>query len=657
MFSDIENRVVAFTPSEVQQRTKTMHKYRTEWEEFAAQLSEQDPEPWERETTICIKTFVRPQYLTRLLKSIRERYRHVPIVVTDDGVMKMLPDGACAGGVQCKHLPYFVGITQGRNEALKLVKTKYAIFLDDDMMLIPETNIGCLFDYIEENDVDLVAANLSQRPPYHCLYTKTGDSIEILNGEIVNKESELVTYSHRALNCFIATHESLCAVGWDSVIHGEPEHTDFFYRYSAAGYKICTHLGSTIGEDHALDNEEFTYSYFRRKLRYDYRMYMTEKYGVPNVYGYCPVSQKQLDFKQALLELHHAMAELKVPFAVSYGTALGYHRNRGFIGHDNDIDVVVKKKDLLESSTEFTGRLPRYKFKLLQSFGSLETGKEFTFVHEPTETRVDIFISNSKPHFDYITSYFGEKYDRPLYVKFLPDDKQYETVQWFGKEFRIFSKEAIVAQYGETWKLPVKTAYHSIVTNAMDFLYNTDNGHIADDGPVPCPTDTFMSDFFTQCFAIAQEYSALGHPFTYSRLERDTWTYIAEQNMPWAFVVRDPTANWSITQYQLGQAMSECLRGRRSPQLIIFAGESEDPQPAVEPCWNVTMAPLRVTQVVRPMKKITAYAITNKMAKHLTQCAIWDLTQIVNQFPFGDIYMVTSDIVSHAQGVLLSAEQ
>ena len=106
--------------------------------------------------TIIIKTFERPDYLDRLIKSIKTYYPTIPIIVADDS-----EDPKIRTDVRYYALPFDVGVSAGRNFLVKKVKTKYFITVDDDLIFDSETKLENFLRIIENNDIDLLGGTLT----------------------------------------------------------------------------------------------------------------------------------------------------------------------------------------------------------------------------------------------------------------------------------------------------------------------------------------------------------------------------------------------------------------------------------------------------------------------------------------------------------------
>jgi Glycosyl transferase family 2 len=110
----------------------------------------------ERDITVLVKTFERPDALRRLLASIRALYERVPIVVVDDSREPLRP--VPAEIATYIHEPYdSLGAAGGRNLGLRHVETPYVLVCDDDMVFERRTDLGRMLHALESTPFDVVS--------------------------------------------------------------------------------------------------------------------------------------------------------------------------------------------------------------------------------------------------------------------------------------------------------------------------------------------------------------------------------------------------------------------------------------------------------------------------------------------------------------------
>ncbi|MGH3017152.1 MAG: glycosyltransferase family 2 protein [Gaiellaceae bacterium] len=109
----------------------------------------------ERDVTVVVKTFERPEALKRLLASVRRLYERVQIVVVDDSGQRL--DPVPSKIATYVHEPYnTVGAAGGRNLGLRHVETPYVLVCDDDMVFERRTDLGRMLHALESTSFDVV---------------------------------------------------------------------------------------------------------------------------------------------------------------------------------------------------------------------------------------------------------------------------------------------------------------------------------------------------------------------------------------------------------------------------------------------------------------------------------------------------------------------
>ena len=127
---------------------------------------------FENNFTICIKTIYRSKLLKENIKSIREIYPYVKIIIADDSddeykiKNKMAIQEASENDKNITYipLPYDAGLSKGRNECVKRVKTEFTIITDDSRFLVSENEvIQNIINFMRKNNVKLVTGSIKDR--------------------------------------------------------------------------------------------------------------------------------------------------------------------------------------------------------------------------------------------------------------------------------------------------------------------------------------------------------------------------------------------------------------------------------------------------------------------------------------------------------------
>lgn len=119
----------------------------------------------ERDITVVVKTFERPDALRRLVASIRRFYSHVAVLVVDDSAESLEPVPASI--TRYLYEPHnSLGAAGGRNCGLRRVDTPYVLFCDDDMVFERRTDLGRMLHVLESTPFDLVSCVWLDHDPW-----------------------------------------------------------------------------------------------------------------------------------------------------------------------------------------------------------------------------------------------------------------------------------------------------------------------------------------------------------------------------------------------------------------------------------------------------------------------------------------------------------
>ncbi|XP_003467096.2 beta-1,4 N-acetylgalactosaminyltransferase 2 isoform X1 [Cavia porcellus] len=178
--------------------------------------------------TIATKTFQRPHKLQALLRSIREFYPDLTVIVADDSDRPVKIDDP---HVEHYIMPFGKGWFAGRNLAISQVTTKYVLWVDDDFLFTPKSRIERLVEVLEGTELDVVGGSvqgnvfqfklfLEQSEDGDCIHRRSG-SFQPLDGF----PGCVVTSG--VINFFLAHTERLQRVGFDPRLQ-RVAHLEFF---------------------------------------------------------------------------------------------------------------------------------------------------------------------------------------------------------------------------------------------------------------------------------------------------------------------------------------------------------------------------------------------------------------------------------------------
>lgn len=230
-----------------------------------------------KDVSILIKTFNRPIHLKRLLSSIYKYLPEIQTVVVDDG---NLQHSICDfKKVELHTIPFNQGIAYGRNLLAQLAKTKYVISLDDDFVIIDNSNFYKLFELISKTNYDIIGGTVIDKMKgerhFEGNITFDGNKLHISSIQ-PGKEIEKCDIIH---NFFIAKTAALLAVKWDNNLKNY-EHLDFFIQ-AKDKINIGYFKDAFVLHDRTPINEE--YMKYRNHTN-PYELYFANKYNVSEIH-------------------------------------------------------------------------------------------------------------------------------------------------------------------------------------------------------------------------------------------------------------------------------------------------------------------------------------------------------------------------------------
>lgn len=247
----------------------------------------------EKDISIIIKTFKRPENLKRLLSSLQRLKCNLPVFVADDSpepyeteMRQLFPDI----NLYYNALPFDTGLSEGRNILLRQVTTPYFLLCDDDFIFDRRSRVQWMKRQLIKNRLDILGGVFFEYQPKtkwqwrwhqlkYKLLNKCGVVIppSIINNyfgryEINGTECSvhktkyeapltLCDYCH---NYFIAKTEAVRnAGGWKKELKvGEHEH--FFVKAKMKGLKVATTQEAGIIHGNFYDSHESYFEYRNR---------------------------------------------------------------------------------------------------------------------------------------------------------------------------------------------------------------------------------------------------------------------------------------------------------------------------------------------------------------------------------------------------------
>ena len=190
------------------------------------------------DVTVVIKTFIRPRQVKRLIKSIREHYPDIKIIVVNDGDDENVYEDE---NMKTILLPFDTGLSAGRNAGVAEVETEYFVLCDDDFIFTDETDVARWKDLLIKYDFDILGSRIQATEYSSGNWTwlwddKRGDGrIYEKHGYHSSWQDNGFTVAHVdfCLNTFIARTKVIQEHPWDEK-YKIMEHRPFFYKYRNA---------------------------------------------------------------------------------------------------------------------------------------------------------------------------------------------------------------------------------------------------------------------------------------------------------------------------------------------------------------------------------------------------------------------------------------
>ncbi|KAI9527860.1 hypothetical protein NQZ68_026908 [Dissostichus eleginoides] len=184
------------------------------------------------QVTITTKTFLRYRELNRLLKSIRQFYKDIEVIIADDSFVTKKITG--------NHIKHFImppgkGWFAGRNLAASQVTTKYFLWVDDDFQFTKWTNIEEMVKIMEANpELDVLGGKVKGSQFDFSLRYEEGDEMEggCLNRKFKSRFQSLPGYPQCSVvsgvvNFFLARTDAAKRVRFDPQLN-RIAHSEFF---------------------------------------------------------------------------------------------------------------------------------------------------------------------------------------------------------------------------------------------------------------------------------------------------------------------------------------------------------------------------------------------------------------------------------------------
>jgi glycosyltransferase involved in cell wall biosynthesis len=207
----------------------------------------------ERDVTIAVKTFQRPQALLRLVESIRRYYPAIAVDVVDDTAEPLEP--VPAEITRYRHEPFnSLGVSAGRNLGLRHVETDFVLFCDDDMVFGRRTDLAKMLDTLGSTRFDVVSCMWMDHEPWRSIrrgFRRYEGTLDVEGGTLVHRLGATrgtvdgLPVFDIVHQFFVASVETLGADPWDARMKVAGEHVDFFLTLKERGL-LSTRLSDVV---------------------------------------------------------------------------------------------------------------------------------------------------------------------------------------------------------------------------------------------------------------------------------------------------------------------------------------------------------------------------------------------------------------------------
>jgi len=209
-----------------------------------------------------IKTFLRPQALLRLLRSILEFYPQAHVTIADDGNLRESSDHdsrACCELIErndrfvLHSMPFASGVTAGRNLLVDKTHRPFLLLLDDDFCFTAETRIEQFWDRLQSDpEVGLVAGACVDVVENERRPRNSGGTLEIQGDTLVidtagwrDRQAALRDYVPQFA---LIRRDLFDDVRWDGGIGGE--HYDFCLQLQQSRWKVAHDVSVLVDHYH-----------------------------------------------------------------------------------------------------------------------------------------------------------------------------------------------------------------------------------------------------------------------------------------------------------------------------------------------------------------------------------------------------------------------
>jgi len=241
--------------------------------------------------TAIVICFMRTQYTIDCIKSLRETYPDIKIIVGEQ--VEVSPDKDVVDACEKYHatyvcLPWDCGVGSSRNMLINFAETDYILVGDDDFLYDNNARVVQMLTFIKDTDFDLIGGRIVEKGSirnYQGHIEIGNDYIKttpIQNPEIVKgfNHTSGLRYEECDLtfNFFIIKKSTAQECPWDNVIKVAYEHHHFFIGLKKAGKKVAFSPDPIV--KHKFQDYLTTQKYKEHRLRRQDKEYYFKSLGI-----------------------------------------------------------------------------------------------------------------------------------------------------------------------------------------------------------------------------------------------------------------------------------------------------------------------------------------------------------------------------------------
>jgi glycerol-3-phosphate cytidylyltransferase len=397
--------------------------------------------------SILIKSFQRKDSVDNLISSIRKFYPVIPIVVVDDSDVEY--NFNYDENIKTYNIPFDSGVSVGRNFGLMQITTDYFVLCDDDFEFTEKTNLETFFKIARKSNLDILGGLVYEKNKPLMYYGEFDIDEESRSVKCVKNHTRCGLYNTCEIipQFFIGKTKKIRKYNWDPELK-TAEHSAFFFEHRGI---ISVGWTEHVSVKHTQTRND-EYNKYRLRGEYYFNYWLDKK----RIAQFVSLKNERHNrfHKEYAIENLGLIAKVfdqnNVPYWLTDGTLLGYHREKDFISHDLDTDIGIMFKDF---SPHVLRKLTKEGFKIHHVFGYPEDSLEISLVRKGIKTDLFFFYERGHNKVYHCAFLKGKQRIDYEYEKF-----SLQKIEFLGYKF--FAPDNILkyvtTKYGSGWSTPVK---------------------------------------------------------------------------------------------------------------------------------------------------------------------------------------------------------